>query len=76
MLTIGVDAQKRVPMAVAVDDAGREVASWRDPTAPAAGGGGGGWGAACRWGIAGAWNDGKTRREAVRARTRCIAWAL
>ncbi len=29
MVTIGVAAQKRVHMAVAVDAAGREVACWR-----------------------------------------------
>ena len=31
MLTVGVDAHKRVNMAVAIDAAGREVARWRGP---------------------------------------------
>jgi transposase len=63
MLTIGVDAHKGVHVAVAVDAAGREVARWRGPNsvdgwrqlaAWAAGLGG-----ARRWGIEGAWNDGR-----------------
>ncbi len=63
MLTIGVDAHKRVHMAVAVDAAGREVARWRGANsvdgwrqiaAWAAGLGG-----VARWGIEGAWNDGR-----------------
>lgn len=59
MITIGVDAHKRVQVAVAADDAGREVARWSGPNSP------GGWrqlelwgtalGPACRWVIAGAW---------------------
>lgn len=36
MLTIGVDAHKRVHAAVAIDGAGREVARWRGGTTPAA----------------------------------------
>ena len=31
MLTIGVDAHKQVHAAVAVDEAGRDVARWRGP---------------------------------------------
>jgi hypothetical protein len=31
MITIGVDAHKGVHVAVAVDEAGREVARWRGP---------------------------------------------
>jgi transposase len=44
MMIIGVDAHKSVHAAVALDDAGREVAAWRGPNSPAgwAGGGGGG----------------------------------
>jgi hypothetical protein len=34
MITIGVDAHKRVHAAVAVDEAGREVAQWRGPNSP------------------------------------------
>lgn len=29
MITIGVDAHKRIHVAVAVDDAGRELGQWR-----------------------------------------------
>jgi transposase len=63
MITVGVDAHKRVHAAVAVDEAGREVGQWRGPNTAA------GWrqlaewaaslGAACRWGIEGAWNYGR-----------------
>lgn len=63
MLTIGVDAHKRVHMAVAIDAAGREVARWRGPNSPP------GWqqvaqwgselGGPCRWGVEGAWNYGR-----------------
>src|SRR5665811_1206722 len=35
MLTIGIDAHKRVHAAVAIDDAGREVARWRGANLPA-----------------------------------------
>lgn len=71
MLTIGVDAHKRVHMAVAVDAAGREVARWRGANsvdgwrqiaAWAAGLGG-----VARWGIAGAWNDGRGLEHLVAA---------
>ncbi len=57
MLTIGVDAHKGVHVAVALDEAGREVARWRGPNsvedwrqlaAWAAG-----LGDTCRWGIEG-----------------------
>ncbi len=63
MLTIGVDAHKRVHMAVAVDAAGREVSRWRGPNSVE------GWqtltrwavdlGAVSRWGVEGAWNYGR-----------------
>jgi transposase len=63
MITIGVDAHKRVHAAVAVDAAGRELAHWRGPNTAA------GWqqlahwagelGGACRWGIEGAWSYGR-----------------
>lgn len=36
MITIGVDAHKRVHQAVAIDEAGREQARWRGDTSPAA----------------------------------------
>lgn len=63
MITIGVDAHKRVHMAVAVDAAGRELARWRGPNSVA------GWQALARWaaafggpvhwGIEGAWSYGR-----------------
>ncbi len=37
MMIIGVDAHKSVHAAVALDDAGREVAAWRGPNSPAGG---------------------------------------
>jgi transposase len=58
MLTIGVDAHKRVHQAIALDDRGQVVAAWRGPNAPQA------WaelrtwaeglGEVRRWGIEGA----------------------
>ena len=63
MLTIGVDAHKRMNMAVAIDDAGRDVARWSGPNSVE------GWrrlqqwsmesGEVVRWGIEGAWNLGR-----------------
>lgn len=63
MLTIGVDAHKRVHVAVAIDAVGREQAHWRGDNTPA------GWqdlaawatglGAERQWGIEGAWHDGR-----------------
>ncbi len=63
MLTIGVDAHKRVHAAVAVDALGREVAHWRGPNGLA------GWQELAAWatgldpertwGIEGAWQDGR-----------------
>src|SRR3954471_13038777 len=63
MITIGVEAHKRVHAAVAVDDPGREVAHWRGPNSVAGWQELAAWGAArggpVRWGIAGAGNDGR-----------------
>jgi hypothetical protein len=62
MLSIGIDAHKRLHVAVAVDDAGRVVDRWRGPNSPD------GWhsvewvtrlGDARQWGIEGAWNYGR-----------------
>ena len=63
MLSIGVDAHKRVHVAVALDAAGRVVDRWRGPNSPE------GWQAvyhwaiqldrSCQWGIEGAWNYGR-----------------
>src|SRR3954451_23394950 len=63
LITIGVDAHKGVHVAVAVDAAGREVARWRGPNSAAGGRELAAWagalGDARRWGIEGAWNDGR-----------------
>jgi transposase len=63
MLTIGVDAHKRVHVAVAVDEAGCEVARWRGPNSVTGWQGLAAWAATlgpdCRWGIEGAWNYGR-----------------
>lgn len=63
LITIGVDAHKRLHVAVAVDEAGREIGGWRGPNSPA------GWQEllswssqlACetQWGIEGAWGNGR-----------------
>jgi transposase len=64
MITIGVDAHKRVHVALAVDDGGRELGHWRGPNTLA------GWqevliwaeafGAPRRWGVEGAWSYGRS----------------
>jgi len=63
MLTIGVDAHKETHVAVAVDAAGQECGQWAGPNSAE------GWaairawaqglGTERRWGIEGAWNDGR-----------------
>jgi transposase len=63
MLAIGVDAHKRLHVAVPLDEAGRIVDRWRGPNSPD------GWHAVYRWaedlsgprqwGIEGAWNYGR-----------------
>ncbi len=63
MITIGVDAHKRVHMAVAVDAAGRELTRWRGPNSSAGWRERARWGAALDgpvcWGVARAWNYGR-----------------
>jgi transposase len=63
MLTVGVDAHKRVNMAVAIDATGREVARWRGANNAEGWQQLAGWaaaeGGASRWGIEGAWNYGR-----------------
>jgi transposase len=63
MITIGVDAHKYVHVALALNDAGREVGDWRGPNSEQ------GWADLARWaasladerqwGIEGAWNYGR-----------------
>lgn len=63
MITIGVDAHKRIHVAVAVDDKGTALSQWHGANSPE------GWlkvfswamglGEPCRWGIEGAWSYGR-----------------
>ncbi len=63
MITIGVDAHKRVHVALAIDDAGRELGDWHGPNSAT------GWqdlarwatalGEQQQWGIEGAWSYGR-----------------
>ncbi len=63
MITIGVDAHKRIHVAVALDDAGSALGQWRGANSPE------GWlkvlswaiglGEPRRWGIEGAWSYGR-----------------
>lgn len=63
MITIGVDAHKRVHVALAVDESGRELGAWQGPNSPS------GWqdllswasdlDSTREWGIEGAWGNGR-----------------
>jgi transposase len=63
MLTIGIDAHKRIHVAVALDEGGQEVAIWKGPNSAQ------GWtallawakaqGGECQFGIEGAWGLGR-----------------
>jgi len=63
MITIGVDAHKRIHVALALDARGQEINKWQGPNSP------GGWqallewgrslGEPRQWGIEGAWNYGR-----------------
>ncbi len=63
MITIGVDAHKRIHVALALDDKGQEINRWQGMNSP------GGWqalllwsrslGEPRRWGVEGAWNYGR-----------------
>ena len=63
MITIGVDAHKSLHVAVALDDAGRELARWQGANSRRAWGELAQWaadlGTPRQWGIEGAWNDGR-----------------
>jgi len=45
MITIGVDAHKRVHVALALDEAGREMDRWQGPNSPV------GWLAVAQWAL-------------------------
>ncbi len=72
MITIGVDAHKRVHVAVALDDAGVELARWRGPNSPngwrSLAVWGSGLGVERRWGVEGAWGYGKGLAQHLVAR--------
>lgn len=63
MITIGVDAHKAIHVALALDEAGRELGEWRGPNSRE------GWraladwakalGESSQWGIEGAWSNGR-----------------
>jgi transposase len=63
LITLGVDAHKAIHVAVAVDEAGRELAEWQGPNTAD------GWtslarwaadfGSDCWWGVEGAWGNGR-----------------
>lgn len=63
MITIGVDAHKRVHVAVALDEAGRELGQWRGPNSAEGWRGLRDWAAGLgdrrQFGIEGAWNYGR-----------------
>jgi len=63
MVTIGVDAHKRVHVGIALDDAGQEIGHWRGPNSVVGWESLLGWvsafGESRAWGIEGAWNYGR-----------------
>jgi transposase len=63
MITIGVDAHKHVHVALALDEAGREVDRWRGANSPAGWREVSSWASALtgqtQWGIEGAWGYGR-----------------
>ena len=63
MITIGVDAHKRVHVALALDEAGQELSQWRGPNSPAGWRSvyewAASWGSPRQWGIEGAWGYGR-----------------
>ena len=63
MITIGVDAHKGLHVAVALDEAGRELTRWQGPNSRRAWAELAQWAAALgaprQWGIEGAWNYGR-----------------
>lgn len=79
MITIGVDAHKRVHAAVALDAAGRALSQWRGPNTPD------GWqalaqwaqtvGPECQWGIEGAGQYGRGLAQQVMA-TGAVVYAV
>jgi transposase len=64
VITIGVDAHKRLHVALALDDAGHEVGEWRGPNSAEGWANLAAWaatqGSPRQWGIEGAWNYGRS----------------
>ena len=63
MITIGVDAHKGIHVALALDEAGRELGEWRGANSLEGWRALAGWAHAfdesSRWGIEGAWSNGR-----------------
>jgi transposase len=63
LITIGVDAHKRIHVALAIDEAGREVGTWKGANSVSGWRALEQWGAGVgeerQWGIEGAWNYGR-----------------
>src|SRR5439155_17624999 len=63
MITIGVDAHKRLHVALALDEAGRELSEWRGSNNPSSWRALAEWARAqgneLQWGIEGAWGYGR-----------------
>jgi transposase len=63
LITLGVDAHKAIHVAIAVDEAGRELGEWSGPNTPTAWASLARWAAAfgsdCWWGVEGAWGNGR-----------------
>jgi transposase len=63
LITLGVDAHKAIHVAVAVDEAGRELGEWRGPNTPDDWASLNRWAAAFGpnrwWGVEGAWGNGR-----------------
>ena len=64
MITIGVDAHKRLHVALAVDDAGKTIGEWKGPNSADGWASLASWashhGSPRQWGIEGAWNYGRS----------------
>lgn len=63
MITIGVDAHKQIHVALALDEAGREIGDWRGPNSASGWRQLSGWASGIheerQWGIEGAWGYGR-----------------
>ena len=80
MITLGVDAHKAIHVAVAVDEAGRELGKWRGPNTPDAWASLERWAAAFGpdswWGVEGAWGNGRGLSKHLVLVDECLWTAL